>query len=41
MIAGLSRIEEQMTAARYFDAFPWERPALDPEMSAGDFLDAL
>ena len=41
MIIGLSRLEEQLTAARYFDGFPWVRPALDPEMSAGDFLDAL
>ena len=41
MISGLSRSEEMMAAGSYFDAFPWERPAPDPEMAAGDFLDAL
>lgn len=41
MITGLSRLEEQMSAARYFDGFPWEGAVIDPEMAAGDFLDAL
>ena len=41
MIFGLSRLEEQMSAARYFDGFPWEGTGIHDEMAAGDFLDAL
>jgi hypothetical protein len=41
MITGLTRLEEMMNCGYYFDTFPWDRPALDPEMAAGDFLDAL
>lgn len=41
MILGLSRLEEQMSAARYSDGFPWEGTDIHDDMAAGDLLDAL
>ena len=38
---GLTPAEELMTVEAWFDLVEWEPRALDPEMPAEDFLDAL
>lgn len=41
-LVGVDDEEQQMTAAEFFAALPWEPRKLDPRtMSAAEFLDAL
>ncbi len=39
--SGLSRREEECAAGEFFSLIPWDAPIADPEMPAGDFLDAV
>ena len=41
ILEGLSRREEEEPAGAFFARVPWDAPAVDPEMPAGDFLDAV
>ena len=42
VMLGLSRDEEQLAVADYFERFAWEGVPMDPDaMSAEQFLDAL
>jgi hypothetical protein len=41
MLEGLEVHEQTMTAGEFFDAIPWDEPAVDPEMPSQRFLDAL
>ncbi len=38
---GLSRREEELAAGEFFSRVPWDEPLADPDMPAGEFLDAV